>query len=233
MGTKNRQGTLYGVGVGPGDPGMVTLRAVEVIKSVPTVAYPVAREGADSRAFEVVRHHINGGTKLLPLVMPMTRDKGRLRQAHAVAVAALEQAAAGGSDIVYLSLGDPLFYSTFGYLAERYSGPVEVVSGVSAMSAMSAALSQPLAGGDTATVVISGNSHGALKSALQMNSSIVIIKPRALPEESLDLLEETGALRRAVATVELGGPNQRIIENPGRETAAGLPYFSVMWIRNE
>lgn len=221
--------TLYGVGVGPGDPGLVTLRAVEVIKSVPTVAYPVAREGAVSRAFEVVRQHVSGRQKQLPLLMPMTRDKERLRQAHDAAVAAIEEAAAGG-EVAYLSLGDPLFYSTFGYLASCFTGPVEVVSGVSAMSAMSAVLGLPLAEGDTPTVVLSGNSFEALESALRMDSSVVIIKPKALSGESLALLEECGALKRALAVTELGNPGQRVIRELDRETLAGLPYFAVVWI---
>lgn len=221
--------TLFGVGVGPGDSGLVTLRAVEVIKSVPTVAYPVAKEGAVSRAFEVVREHVSDRQRQLPLLMPMTRDKERLRQAHDAAVAALEEAAATG-EVAYLSLGDPLFYSTFGYLAARFAGPVEVVSGVSAMSAMSAVLGLPLAEGDTPTVVLSGNSYEALDSALQMGSSIVIIKPKALSEESLVLLEESGALDRALAVAELGNPGQRLIRELDRETVAALPYFAVVWI---
>lgn len=228
----DRPGTLYGVGVGPGDPGMVTLRAVEVIKSVSTVAYPVARPGAESRALEVVRRHLNGSQKLLPLTMPMTRDRESLKEARAEALAAITSAAADG-DVAYLSLGDPLFYSTFGYLAKDYTGPIEVICGVTSLGAMSAATGLPLADGDTATVVVSGASHEAIRKALEMGSSIVIIKPRALKEESLDLLQESGALSRARAAVELGGSGQEVIETLDRETAAGLPYFSVIWISSE
>lgn len=226
-----RLGTLYGVGVGPGDPGMVTLRAVEVIKNVSTVAYPVSRPGAESRALETVRRHLNGSQKLLPLVMPMTRDREKLKAAHAGAVAAISRAAADG-DVAYLSLGDPLFYSTFGYLAKAYDGPIEVICGVSSLSALSAATRLPLADGDISTVVVSGASHEAIKKALEMGSSMVIIKPRALTDESLDLLEKSGALLRARAAVELGGSGQRVIEALDREAAAGLPYFSVIWIMN-
>lgn len=231
---KNGQlGTLYGVGVGPGEPEMVTLKAIEVIRSVPTVAYPVARPGAASRALAVVRAHLNGATVLLPLVMPMTRDRKRLQEAHAEAVAALKQAAAGGKDVACLALGDPLFYSTFGYLAAAYPGPVEVISGVSSLGALSAAAGMPLADGDTPTVVVSGASPEAIAAALAMGSSIVIIKPRALTEESLALLEESGALKRALVAVELGGPGQKLIRGLDREAAAALPYFSVIWIRDE
>lgn len=224
-------GTLIGVGVGPGDPGLVTVKAIEVIRRAPTVAFPVHKTGAASRAFETVAAHVRPGTRLLPLLMPMTRDKTRLRQAHASAVESITAAAANGSDVAYLSIGDPLFYSTFGYLAEMFDGPAEVVSGVTAASATAAALGLPLAAGDTPTVVVTGKAHEALAAALQMGASVIIIKPRSLGRESLDLLDRTGAWERAAAAIELGGPGQRVIEELNREKAADLPYFAVLWIR--
>lgn len=216
--------------MGPGDPGLVTLRAVEVIRRSSIVAYPVQREGAASRALETVRQHLSGGIRLLPLIMPMTRDKKRLETAHKAAAQALVEAASGGNDVACLALGDPLFYSTFGYLAERFPGRVEVVSGVSAMSAMAAAVGSPLAAGDVPTVVVTGFDHEALKAALTMDASIVIIKPRSLSAESLDLMEEAGAWERSRAALELGGPKERIIQRLDRKTIPDLPYFSVVWI---
>lgn len=224
-------GTLYGVGVGPGDPGLVTLRAVEVIQQVPTVAFPVNREGAGSRAYDAVASHLLETTTRLPLLMPMTRDRQLLDEAHDTAVEAVIAAAADGKDVACLALGDPLFYSTFGYLAERFPGPVEVVGGVSAISALAAALGQPLADGDTPLVVVTGKAHDSLKSALAMDASIVIIKPRSLSRESLDLLDDHGVWSRARAAVELGGPSERVISRLDREGAAGLPYFSILWIQ--
>ena len=163
--------------------------------------------------------------------MPMIRNRERLEQAHDEAVRAIAAAAAGGRDVVYLSLGDPLFYSTFGYLAERFAGPVEVVSGVTAASATAAALGLPLAEGDTPTVVVTGKAHGALAAALAMDASVIVIKPRSLTEQSLDLLDGSGAWPRACAAIELGGPGQRLIAELNREIAAELPYFAVLWIK--
>ena len=197
------QGKLVGVGVGPGDPGLVTVRAAETIRAAAAVAYPVHKPGASSRALETARPYLGGGVARLPLLMPMTRDSGRLGQAHAEAAALLEKAGSGGEDIVYLSLGDPLFYSTFGYLAERYPGPVEAISGVTAMSATAAALGRSLAAGDTPTMVVTGQDHAGLAAALDMGASLVVIKPRSLSGESLDMLEGRGALPRAAAALEL------------------------------
>lgn len=224
-------GKLFGVGVGPGDPGLVTLKAVEVIRRVPTVAYPVNREGAASRAFDAVAGHLPETTTRLPLLMPMTRDRLLLDAAHDAAVEAVIAAAADGSDVACLALGDPLFYSTFGYIAERFPGKVEVVGGVSALSAMAAALGQPLADGDTPLVVVTGKAHDALVSALAMDASVVIIKPRSLSSESLDLLDRNGVWDRARAAVELGGPDERVINELDREAAAALPYFAILWVQ--
>ncbi|MEW6018699.1 MAG: precorrin-2 C(20)-methyltransferase [Pseudomonadota bacterium] len=228
---ESRLGILYGVGVGPGDPGLVTLRAVEVIGACPTVAFPVHKEGASSRALETVRAHVPAEARLLPLLMPMTRDAAKLEAAHEAAARQITQAAAEG-DVAYLSLGDPLFYSTFGYLAARFPGEVRAVSGVAAMSACAAALGEPMSAGDRPTAVVTGADHESIRLALEMGGSLVIMKPRGLSEESLDLLERSGALGRASAGVELGGSDERIIPALDRETAAKLPYFSLVWIKS-
>jgi len=224
-------GTLYGIGVGPGDLRLVTLGAIEIIQRVPAVAFPVNKPGAPSRAYETVKAHIPGGTELLPLLLPMTRDADRLRQAHEDAAAALAGAAQGGRDVACLTIGDPLFYSTFGYLAQRFPGKVEVISGVTAMSACAAAIGAPLADGDIPTVVVTGADHDGLAVALGMKASIVIMKPRALSAESLALLESSGALDRAGAVLELGGERQQVLERVSRADAAALPYFAIIWIR--
>lgn len=231
--TENQNlGVLYGVGVGPGDPRLVTLGALEIIQRVPTVAFPVHKQGASSRAYETVKGHIPEETVRLPLLMPMTRDSGRLKRAHEEAAAALIRAARGGRDVACLSVGDPFFYSTFGYLAQRFPGKVEVTSGVTAMSAGAAAIGAPLAAGDVPTVVVTGVDHEGLAAALKLGASIVIMKPRSLSVRSLDLMEESGALERAGAVVELGGQKQQAIKKLSRQDASGLPYFAIILIRS-
>ncbi|MBE0428282.1 MAG: precorrin-2 C(20)-methyltransferase [Thermoleophilia bacterium] len=227
----NENGILYGVGVGPGDPELVTLKALRIIRNVAIIAFPVRRRGARSRALETVRIHLRPETTLLPLLMPMTKNRDSLAQAHEQAAASLAEAARGGRDVAYLSLGDPLFYSTFGYLAERFPGKVEVISGIAAMNAFAAAIGLPLASGDSPTAVVTGGSSRSLKKALEMGGSVIIMKPRSLSEEALGLLESDGAFGRASAAIELGGPSEQIIEQLDRKAAANLPYFSIIWIK--
>lgn len=224
-------GKLIGIGVGPGDPGMVTVRGAEVIRAASTIAFPVHKPGAGSRALEAARPYLAEEVACLPLLMPMTRDRLRLDAAHAAAVETITSAVSGGTDVVYLALGDPLFYSTFGYLAERFTGPVEVISGVSAISATAAAAGISLAEGDIPTVVVSGNDRDGLLAALDMGASIVVIKPRSLSAESLDLLEARGVLVNALAAIELGSPGQRLQQGLDRGAVEELPYFAIVWIK--
>jgi precorrin-2/cobalt-factor-2 C20-methyltransferase len=223
-------GSLIGVGVGPGDPGMVTVRAAEVIRAAGVVAFPVHKKGASSRAFEAARPYISKKARLLPLLMPMVRDRDKLRQAHETAAAVIAEASGSSGDVVYLSLGDPLFYSTFGYLAERFPGPVTVVSGVTSMSAAAAAVGRPLASGDTATVVVTGSDQEGLSAALGIGAALVVIKPRSLSTATIDLLEQSGALERAAVAYELGGPREEVLMAPDREIIEALPYFSLLII---
>lgn len=227
----SEHGRLIGVGVGPGDPGLLTLKAAELIESAAVLAYPVHREGAASRAFETVRKHVGAGTRLLPLFMPMTRDEAELEAAHEKAAREIAGAAAAGDDVVYLSIGDPLLYSSFAYLAERFPGEVVVVSGVSSVSAMGAARARPIATRDTPTVIVTGSDHDSIAAALGLDASLVIIKPRALSDASLDLIESAGAFARATAAVELGGDREEIIEPVDRAAATELPYFAILWIQ--
>lgn len=223
-------GKLIGVGVGPGDPGMVTVNAAEAIRGAETIAFPVHKPGAGSRALDAAAPYIPQGVRRLPLLMPMTRDNARLEAAHVTAAETLTDTASDGTDIIYLALGDPLFYSTFGYLAERFPGPVDVISGVSAVSAMVAAAGLPLAAGDTPTVIVTGKDGDGLRAALDIKASIVVIKPRALSSASLDLLESRGALARSMAAIELGGSGEQLRRHLDRRDVEELPYFSMLWI---
>ena len=106
-----------------------------------------------------------------------------------------------------------------------------MISGVTAPSAGAAALGQPLAAKDTPTVFITGADREALEAAVRMKAAVVIMKPRALSQDSIELLAETGLLERAAAAIEIGGRDERILPAVDRVTAANLPYFSVLLIR--
>ena len=123
-------GVLYAVGLGPGDPGLVTVRAAEILRSAPVVAYPVDATGDPGRAYQIARGYLAPDAVELPLAMPMTPHRPTLEAAWDAAVAAITKETAAGRDVAYLCLGDTLLYGSFGYLLARYPGQVDVIPGV-------------------------------------------------------------------------------------------------------
>ncbi|NMO92404.1 precorrin-2 C(20)-methyltransferase [Actinomycetospora sp. TBRC 11914] len=156
-----RTGRLYGVGVGPGDPGLVTLRAVELIRGADVVAYHCARHGR-SNARAIVADHL-GSQVEEPLTYPVTTEdtddyQGRIDAFYTDAAARLAAHLDAGRDVVVLAEGDPFFYGSYMHLhkrlAHRYTA--EVVPGVTSVSAATAALGTPLVERDEVLTVLPG-----------------------------------------------------------------------------
>jgi len=152
-------GTLYGVGIGPGDPELITLKALRCLQRVPVIAYPAPQEG-DSLARAIVAPHLDGGQgqvqREIAIRMPMVAARFPAQEVYDRAAEEIGGELAEGRDVAVLCEGDPFFYGSFMYLfgrmAERY--PVEVIPGVSSLTACAAVLGAPLvARNDVLTVV--------------------------------------------------------------------------------
>lgn len=219
------QGILYGIGLGPGDPKLVTVRAAEILRSVDAVAFP-----AGGRAEAVAREYMRSDAEVLSLDLPMTKDRNRLENAWDRACERLAAQTRAGRSVAYLCLGDSLLYGSFGYLPVRYPGPVEVVPGVISPVAAAAKLHLPLVeGSEMLTLVPDGSDTGLLRRALSLGGATVIMKPSLLSEASIRLLRETGALERAWVTENVSLEAQRIL--PAGEAELGsLPYFALLLI---
>lgn len=154
-------GTLYGVGVGPGDPSLMTVRAVDLVRGADVVAYHCARHGR-SNARAIVARHL--GTQVEEqLTYPVTTEdtddyQGRIDAFYAEAAGRLAAHLDAGRDVVVVAEGDPFFYGSYMHLhkrlADRY--PTEVVPGVTSVSAASAALGRPLVERDEVLTVLPG-----------------------------------------------------------------------------
>jgi precorrin-2/cobalt-factor-2 C20-methyltransferase len=164
-------GRVVGIGAGPGDPRLLTVRAIEVLGSATLLVAPRARQDADSVALGIVREHLAEKCRTVEAVFPMSDDAGeRTRAARDAAELLFSEAAAGGV-AVFVTLGDAMLYSTWGYVlrALREGGAdagVETVPGVTAFSAAASRLGEPLAEG----------------------SDPLLIWPKALPDDLGDLL---------------------------------------------
>lgn len=150
--------TLHGIGVGPGDPELLTLKAVSVLRSVRTVVGPRPRIGDDSLASRIAGPHLSADARKEELVFPMVRDRDALRAAWDVAarriLALLEE-----GDVAFLTLGDASLYSTWTYLRSAILAiapdqTVRTVPGITSFAAAAACSGRALAEGDQALVVV-------------------------------------------------------------------------------
>ena len=128
-------GTLYGLGIGPGDPELITLKALKRLQAVPVIAYPAPQEG-DSLARAIVAPHLDGAQREIAIRMPMVAARFPAQEVYDRAAEAIGGELEAGRDVAVLCEGDPFFYGSFMYLfgrmAERY--PVEVIPGVSSLT---------------------------------------------------------------------------------------------------
>lgn len=151
-------GTLYGIGVGPGDPQLITLKALELLQRLPVVAYPAPEKG-DSLTREIVAPHLAARKEKfreIPLRMPIEGGQFPAKEAYDQAEIVLSEHLRAGRDIVVLCEGDPFLYGSFMYLFARFekSFRVEVISGVSSINAAAAALGSPLGARDDRVCVL-------------------------------------------------------------------------------
>lgn len=176
-------GKLYGVGVGPGDAGMLTRRAVEVLKAADVICAPISKSGRESSALKVVEEVVEG-KEIMRLVFPMTKDEevltGYWRRAGRKITSQLEK----NKNVAFVTLGDPTFYSTYVYVLEELRGKgfeIETVPGVTSLSACLAAGNTFLAKGeDKIAVLPASKAKGKLRSLLNEFNAVVLVKAKDL-----------------------------------------------------
>ena len=228
-------GTLYGVGIGPGDPELLTLKAARVIGAVPVVAVPVARPDGRSYALDIVGGMLRPDQEILKLLFPMLKDantKASYRRAAAESVLAVLRS---GRDVAFLTEGDPLFHSTFIYLlAELPAGtPLDVVPGISSVHAAAAQAQLPLvnAGQRLAILPVTFEDEAALREALRTFDTVVLLKFHRDLDRLLDLLDELGLTECAVIVERASHAAGRVIRDVRSMRGGELHYLSLMIVR--
>ena len=223
-------GTLHGVGVGPGDPELMTLRAHRLIRAARVVAYP-APDSGESTARAIAAFAIAEGAEEIPMVVPMRPDRFPAQGVYAEAAERIAARLDAGTDVVVLCEGDPFFYGSFMYLFRRLAGshPVEVTPGVSSLGACAAALRRPLTARDDVLTVLPGTLPDAeLRPRIEAAQAVAIMKVgRHLPRLRA-LIERLGLTARAGYAAHASRPDERAV--PLAEAPDTAPYFSMILI---
>jgi precorrin-2/cobalt-factor-2 C20-methyltransferase len=227
----NATGTLYGVGVGPGDPELLTLRAVRILQAVPVVAYPATPQGG-AQARDIAAEWLTGKREI-PMTMPCMLDRGPVNQSYDEAAATIAEELTAGRDVAILCEGDPLFYGSFSYLLQRLGNrfPCVVIPGINSVSAAAAAAATPLVTGERRlTVVPATAGDEALRQALLGNDSVAILKPGRHRAHLLELLRETGRTEETLYIEQASRPEERIIKRFKDIPATPGPYFALFLV---
>ena len=204
-------GTFYGVSVGPGDPELLTLKAVRCIEQCPVLAAPRTAEGR-MLALEIVKGAVDvSGKTILPLQFAMSRDADTLRASHEAAAGAVREALDAGQDVAMLNLGDVSIYATYGYLEEILKAqgyPTARIAGVPSFCAAAAALGRSLTDGMEAPLTLAPGRHA--EQVLDAPGAKVLMKSgRQLPA-ALAALRQRGLLKKSAMACNCGLPEQTL-----------------------
>ena len=231
------------MGAGPGAPDLLTLRAERVIKACPVICLPASATGK-SFAGSIIEKLIDPGRQeILSIQFPMLRDPVQARPARERAADQVLERLYAGHDVAFVTEGDPLLYSTFGYVLETLKQhhptiPVEVVPGISSITAAAAAASLPLGAWDERIAIIPAayalkcSEPSDLRTLLQLFDTVVLLKVNAIFNALLDMLEELDLAQHAVFVRRCSTDLEEVVFDLARLRDQSLDYFSLVIVRN-
>ncbi|OEH84755.1 precorrin-2 C(20)-methyltransferase [Desulfuribacillus stibiiarsenatis] len=229
---------LYGVGVGPGDPDWLTMKAVHVIQEADIIMTPISNQDKQSIALSIVEKYITN-QKIHRVIFPMTSDPIRLQVAWEEARNDLAQFLMEGKTVAFITLGDPLLYSTFIYLKhsiqEQLSNlSIEVVPGIPSFVALSAMAQIPIAERDENLVVIPViRSLDEVKKAIELHDNIILMKINKDYPAIVELLDEMQLLDCCWVGQRIGMEDSIITNQPKELLNGKLDYLTTMMIKKK
>ena len=231
---EKKTGTLYGIGVGPGDPDLITIKAVKILNRVDIVFAAASTKNNHSLAVNIAREHIPDSTAVKMLRFPMTRDKNETRRAwkehaHAI-IAELEN----GRNVAFLTLGDSMTYSTYGYILKyvQMLAPqldAQTIPGITSYQAAAARLNTPLVEGEESLMVVSGAQGGSrLRELCGKPENVVFLKAYRNVPDIKAAIDETGKYPNCVGVKSCGQSCEEIIYNIGELCQNKPDYWTLI-----
>lgn len=239
-------GKLSVIGIGPGDPELLTLKAVRIIKDAPVICVPKGREEGSSLALSIVEKAVSLRDKeIIEAHFPMkktrgqqARDKGQdgLDDKWNETAATILDRLKKGNDVAFLTLGDPTIYSTFFYLYDKllelHPGlDIEIIPGVSSITASAARARISLGLGNEKIAVLPANYLDNLKTTLELFDTVVLMKVNKVLNEVVELLSEMNIIENAVCVSRSGMEDEIIFNNLRDIDQEKLNYFSMIIVR--
>jgi len=221
------KGIAYGVGVGPGDPKLMTLRAIELIRENDVIAVP-GKEPKESVAYKIAAAVVPeiADKELVPVYMPMIKDRTLIDEEHKKGAALLKKYLDQGKNVVYITLGDPTIYCTFNYLQhylEVDGYPVELVPGISSITAAAARLNLPLTEWDEPLHVLPAVHK--TDTAMDLPGTYVLMKSASHMKDVKETLRMSG--KDVQAVIDCGMPTEQVYRSL-EEIPDDAGYFALV-----
>lgn len=232
------KGTLYGVGVGPGDPDLLTIKAAATLGKVDRIFASSSSKNGFSLAESIARPHMRNDIHVERLGFPMTHDQGALQVAWEANAATVLQYLDLGEDVALITLGDPLLYSTFGYILQtirrlRPEQPVEIIPGITSFQQAAAATGTILAeSGEVLQIVPGIVSDEALRSHLECAENTVILKAYKNFSIIRQTLQQAGLDKGSLFVSRLGLEGERICTDLA-QAPESPHYLSLVLVKRE
>ncbi|RAL26292.1 precorrin-2 C(20)-methyltransferase [Thermoflavimicrobium daqui] len=231
-------GRLYGIGVGPGDPELITVKAYRILKESPVIAYPKKRMGEKSYALRIVETYVQPLEKdMLGLVFPMTKNRDVLEEKWQETVKRIWKHLEQGKDVAFVTEGDPLLYSTFIHLSrtmQKNHPEVEILSvpGISSIHGAAAQLGLPLADGDERVAIVPATADKeAMKKVLQEQDTVVFLKVAKVLDLMIEILEEQGLVEQAMVASKVTSDQEKIWRDVRELKGVKLNYLTLMVVK--
>ena len=230
------KGTLYGVGVGPGDPELLTLKAVRIIGACPVIAAP-RTAGGNMIALDIARQAVDLSRKaILPLDFSMSPDPARRRAAHETALALVRRELEAGRDVAMLNIGDVSIYATCSYLMEHLASEgfeTARVAGVPSFCAAAARLNSSLTRMDTPLHILPSGQEENLAAALDWPGTKILMKSARRLPQVLETLEQKGLSEHSALVANCGLPGELVLSRLTGDPSAALDagYFVTIVVK--
>ncbi|MGI6109800.1 MAG: precorrin-2 C(20)-methyltransferase [Eubacteriaceae bacterium] len=231
-------GKLTGIGIGPGSPDLLTVRAVRAIRDAQTVFVPRGKNGKPGVALTTAQDYIPETAQVIEMDFPMVSISGEAqmldeqwRDNADTVKNALEK-----GDGVFLTLGDPMVYSTYSYIIDFLAEQginTENIPGITSFCALASLLGIPLAQGEESLAVVSmTQDDDEIRAILRLNKNIIVMKASGRNEFLADLLEEEGLEKQFTRVSNIGMPSETISSDID-ELRGRIPYFSTILIKKD
>jgi precorrin-3B C17-methyltransferase len=228
---------LYAIGVGPGAPDLLTLRAADILRRVPVIFSPLSAMGTTSRALDVVRGLVDPARQeVVELTFPMQKEQDELEGEWEEAAGEIVEALRRHGEGAFITIGDVSLYSTFIYVqrileAQHPDLVVEMVPGIPSFSAMTALMGMPYGQGDDRIAILPATfGPERIGAVLQEFETVILMKVNRVLDEVLDTLERLGLTEHATFVTKCGMPDQQVVHDVRTLRGQRPSYFSILLV---